>query len=83
MRDLNALANPNEERLLDPTAVMYILGISQRTLYRLTSNGRLKSIKAGKFLRFQREELERFMREGGRQEEMEANEVAGDVLAGV
>jgi excisionase family DNA binding protein len=78
MRDLNAIANPNEERLLDPTAVMYVLGISQRTLYRLTSSGRLQSVKAGKFLRFRRAEIERFMQEGARKE---VNEAAGELAA--
>jgi excisionase family DNA binding protein len=52
----------NEQDWMDQDAALAFLGVSRPTLYRWIRDGRLPAYRAGRQLRFDRGELERFIR---------------------
>jgi excisionase family DNA binding protein len=60
------------------------LKLSKRTLVRMERDGRLPVLRFGRTIRYEREAIKNLLegvRDGGRQEEVEMNEAAGELAA--
>ena len=53
-------------KLHDLKEVAQMLGVSYLTVYNYVRQGRIKSVRVGRFLRVTQEEVERIMKEGTR-----------------
>jgi len=51
-------------KLYDLKEVAQMLGVSYLTVYNYVRQGRIKSVRVGRFLRVTQEEVERIMKEG-------------------
>jgi excisionase family DNA binding protein len=59
---LEAVRNKYEfERLLTPSDVAWVLKVSKRYVIRLWEFGKLRGVKVGRFVRFEAEEVKRFI----------------------
>jgi len=54
----------NIMKLYDLKEVAQMLGVSYLTVYNYVRQGRIKSVRVGRFLRVTQEEVERIMKEG-------------------
>jgi len=52
-----------EKRLLTVKEACEYLGISKTTLYKLIKEGKLKPVKLGKITRFEKEDIDRLIKE--------------------
>lgn len=61
------------ERLLDVKQVQEVLGLSERTVFRLIKTGELKGFKAGRAWRFEEADIENYIK---RQREKAEQQIA-------
>lgn len=54
------------ERLLTPDEVAKLLAVSKRSVRRWTTEGRIKSIRVGRYVRYRTEDIQHVMSEGVR-----------------
>jgi excisionase family DNA binding protein len=56
----------NKDRLMDVQEAAGYLGIKPKTIYNLSSKGDIPKLKAGGALRFRRSDLDRWLKEGAK-----------------